>query len=196
MLYYAKITEIKDKEDLLDLFDNQGAAEHEIVLDQSVAQKAPGSAYQCLKDRLLSEDQDLCIDTIFSLGKNNREISKELQWFYENKVPLLILDIPSTADEAVSPLVVLSELYERLAAVEIRNVKTNQRRGIERGRAENKPLGRKRIPYPPGWGGYYQKWQRKEITTTEFMKWTRLKKGTFYNLVKQYKERIAMGKEA
>ena len=51
-----------------------------------------------------------------------------------------------------------------------------------------KPTGRPKATYPANWKEVYTKWQNKEITATKGMELTGLKRNTFYNLAKQYKE--------
>ena len=42
----------------------------------------------------------------------------------------------------------------------------------------------------------YVKWEQKKITSAEFKSLTGLKKGTFYNLIKQYRRMLSSAKEA
>ena len=51
-----------------------------------------------------------------------------------------------------------------------------------------RPTGRPKATYPANWEEVYTKWQNKEITATKCMELTGLKRNTFYNLAKQYKE--------
>ena len=85
----------------------------------------------------------------------------------------------------------LCDWYSLAAAAEIKNVKEKQREGIKKSQEENITLGRKRIPYPSNWESAYSKWENKEISATEFMEMTGLKKRTLYNLIKQYKKQVA-----
>lgn len=47
-------------------------------------------------------------------------------------------------------------------------------------------VGRKKFAYPDNWDYLYTKWKNKEISTTDFLKLSKLRKGTFYHLVKDY----------
>lgn len=47
-------------------------------------------------------------------------------------------------------------------------------------------VGRKKFAYPDNWNYLYTKWKNKEISTTDFLKLSKLRKGTFYHLVKDY----------
>lgn len=81
----------------------------------------------------------------------------------------------------------MDDIFTYLAQKEIRKVKDAQAKGIETLKQDNRAYGRKRIPYPKDWEFLYDKWEKGEISATDFMKEAGLKKGTFYNLVKQYK---------
>ena len=187
MLYYAKITLKSNPEDIRKSFYDAGADDSQIYMDDSNAQKQPGSVYDLLKEKLRITHEPLTIDTVLSLGKNAREIFKELNWFTDNHVKLIILDVPCSMQDSAVPLEILRELYGSLADKEISNLKRNQRIGIEQAKAENRPLGRQKIPYPKNWVEQYERWEAKEISAAEFQESVGLKKGTFYNLIKQYR---------
>lgn len=187
MIYYAKILAKSDVKAVYEQFIAHGAKEESIIFDTSSAQKREGGIFQNLKSQLCRNDESLVIDSLQSLGKTNREISNELQWFVANNISIVVLDIPSTSCCSVAPITVLSEVYLKLAAIEKQNVKENQALGIQAAREAKKPLGRSKIPYPSNWEEVYRLWERKEITITEFMELTGLKRGTLYNLLKQYK---------
>lgn len=196
MLYYARYTTKKNTSDLFKQFKKAGASNDQVIIDRNVLQKVNGSVYTNLKERLLDENEALCIDSLSSLGKNNREIYKELSWFQENNIPLHIINIPASFQKKCDPVELLTEAYFLLAETEIENVRTMQKKGIRNAQENQKPLGRTKIPYPDNWDENYRKWEKKEISSSEFIKKTGLKKGTFYNLLKQYRKKIAVEKEA
>lgn len=196
MIYYAKIAPKAAPDDVRDIFLAHDAEPNSIFIDQSAAPKSAEGIYQAIKAHIKKTSKTLVVDTISSLGKTSREISNELNWFKENQIKLIILDIPSTMMETASCIDTLSELYSSLASVEIENVKVSQKEGILAARKINKTLGRKRIPYPDNWAEAYSLWVQKQITVTEFMQMTGLKKGTLYNLIKQYKEQGLVEKNA
>lgn len=197
MLYYSKITARSDRDAVYINFINYGGTEENIVLDISTSQKKEESVYQRIKTELLEKREGIVIDSLASLGKNNREIAKELQWFADNNIQLKVLNIPSTMVEKASPTQILAEAYQHLAEIEIRNVKKSQLAGIQKAQDEKRTLGRKKIPYPKNWEENYKLWKMEKITAVEFMQAVGLKKGTFYNLLKQYNQKqVVMAKEA
>ncbi len=196
MIYYAKTSLNGTFEAALELFKTHGISAEDVIWDNSVVQKNSNSVFQKIKTDLLKSHDTLVIDSVNSLGKNNREISKELNWFRQNNIPLFILSVPTSLENSTSAINTLTELYSSLAAIEINNVKTQQKIGIAKARANNTTFGRKRIPYPDNWAENYCLWKEKKITANEFMEATKLKKGTLYNLIKQYKDSEAVAKNA
>lgn len=188
MVYYGKVSVSNPRDKVLALFQSNGILPEQVNLDYSTAPKAPGSPWQTLKEELLGSREPLTVDSIVSLGKNNREIYKELKWFKDNHLPLRILSIPSSHCGSEQALAVLCDVYGQLAEVEIQNSKRQQKPGEAGVSGYNKPLGRSKIPYPPNWDKVYASWRGGEITATEAMSLTGLKRGTFYNLAKRYQE--------
>ena len=196
MIFYSKITAKNNMDSDYHLFQSYGATEDNMILDTSLAPKKQGSVFHKVKDSLINNNMTLVIDSLRSLGKTNREIAKELQWLRENKISLKVIDLPVTFEDNVDPIKLLAEVFTHLSALEIQNVKEKQAEGIKKSQQQNKPLGRKRIPYPSNWEVLYWKWEKKEITISEFKELSGLKKGTLYNLIKQYKNEIQIAKEA
>lgn len=191
MRYYAKISINNKIEEARERLINRGAGEEEIVFDMEKAPKRDDSLYTNFKNSLLREREALTIDTISSLGKNYREIAKELQWFNSNSIPLYIADLDFTYKAEVIPYVALEQLLSNLAEVETKNVKGAQKTGIAKAKAANKSYGRPRIAYPDNWERDFLLWKNGNITATEFMARSGLKKGTFYNLIKEYKRKLS-----
>ena len=80
--------------------------------------------------------------------------------------------------------------YSRLCTeIEKDNVKKAQKTAIESYLREKgkSNYGRQKLPYPSNWEQDYALWKNGEITATEFMRRSGLKKGTFYNMIKEYK---------
>lgn len=196
MIYYARLTAKKSIEELYSVFYGLGALRDEIIIDMDSLQKEAGSTYMSLRTELQQTNEKLCIDSLSSLGRNYREISKELHWLCGNNIELIVADIPSSQNEKCSPVNLLAETYSLLANTEIENVKKKQKQGIRAAQENQKPLGRTRIPYPENWAENYMKWEQKKITSAEFLSLTGLKKGTFYNLIKQYRIMLSSAEEA
>lgn len=73
-------------------------------------------------------------------------------------------------------LSLLNEVYTELQGVQIDDMPMHPLKA-----------GRKKAIYPEGWEELYAEWKRKNITTTEFLRKSGLKKATFYNLLGEYR---------
>lgn len=73
-------------------------------------------------------------------------------------------------------LSLLNEVYTELQGVQIDDIPMHPLKA-----------GRKKAIYPEGWEELYSEWKRKNITTTEFLRKSGLKKATFYNLLGEYR---------
>jgi len=66
------------------------------------------------------------------------------------------------------------------------NLLERQKEGIKIAKDKGKYKGRKKINYPSNWNEIYNKWKHREITGTAAMKELKLKRNTFYKLVKEF----------
>ena len=55
--------------------------------------------------------------------------------------------------------------------------------------------GRTKLDFPENWEELYTKWEKKEITSGEFIKQSGLKKASFYNLMTEYRKIIEMNEK-
>ena len=186
MIYYSKITTKHTKNKAIELFKLNKIPLNLVTFDEGNQYKVNGSVYNTIKEKLLKGDKMLTIDVINSLGKNNREIANELKWMLENNISLIVLDISQTKVKGVNACLFLYEVYKKLADVEIANVKKAQRAGIDTALNNNSRYGRPKIEYPKNWNELYMKWKDKKISSGEFIKFSGLKKPTFYKMLKEY----------
>ena len=57
---------------------------------------------------------------------------------------------------------------------------------VEIPRKKRGNAGRKKVAFPDNWDELYEKWKKYEITSSEFIEKTGLKKATFYNMLAEY----------
>ena len=77
-------------------------------------------------------------------------------------------------------------MLSSIAEQERKTIKLRQQEGIAAAKLKGKHLGRKATKFPDEWEELYPLWIGGEITAKEFMKKSKLKKTTFYKLVKVY----------
>jgi len=77
-------------------------------------------------------------------------------------------------------------LFGALAELERENILSRQKEGIEAAKARGKKLGRPAMEFPKGWVGAYSSWKAGETSPTEAAKELKLKRPTFYLMVKRW----------
>ena len=66
------------------------------------------------------------------------------------------------------------------------NLLERQKEGIKIAKDKGKYKGRKKINYPTNWQEIYDKWKHREITGATAMQELKLKRNTFYKLIKEF----------
>lgn len=151
--------------------------------------------YEALKEVLRPGDT-LYIHQLTQLGRNNAEISEELQQLKQMKIIIRILDLPTTMIgvkpnkqkpsfmlmETVNNLLV--EVMSVIAENELKKTRKRQSEGIVSAKRKGVKFGRPPIQFPDNFPVIYGKWKSKKITGVKAMKLLNLKKTSFYKLVK------------
>ena len=129
------------------------------------------------------------------MGRNKEAIKNELQYFKNNKIRVIIDDLPTTKTQysddttaaAVMDMVnnILIEVLGMMAEQERQHIKERQKEGIAAAKEKNKHLGGPKAEKPENWGEVYAEWHAGNITAVEAMKQTGLTKSTFYRFVQQ-----------
>ena len=80
---------------------------------------------------------------------------------------------------------ILIEVLGTIAQQERETTRQRQAEGIQAAKSKGKHLGRPKVVKPDNWEEVTQRWRAGEITATEAMRQTGLKRGTFYAFAKQ-----------
>ena len=104
-----------------------------------------------------------------------------------------VLDLPTTmidypaGQEWVLDMVnnILTEVLSSIAQQERVTIRQRQQEGIAAAKAKGKHLGRPGLVIPENWMEVYSAWKNGEITAKVAMERTRLKRTSFYKLVKE-----------
>lgn len=170
--------------------------EENIVVDKVSGKDFNRPGYQALKGALgLRKGDVLYVKSLDRLSRSKSDIKSELIWFKENGIALRILDLPTTmmelapGQEWIQDMVnnILIEVMASLAEQERLQIRQRQAEGIAAAKEKGKHLGRPRIPVPENWGMVYGRWAAGEITAKEAMRVSGLKRGKFYEMVRQQK---------
>jgi DNA invertase Pin-like site-specific DNA recombinase len=81
---------------------------------------------------------------------------------------------------------ILIEVLSSIAEQERLTIRQRQREGIDAAKKNGKHLGKIATIYPDNWDENYKLWIANKITARGFMSATKLKRTTFYKLLKNY----------
>ena len=170
-----------------------------IYTDQNTGKNFNRPRYTVLRDDILRKGDTLIITELDRLGRNKKDTLKELQFFKEKEIRVMILELPTTLQDlsrlnnSMAEMIMetinnmLIELYATMAQAEVEKKEKRQREGIEamKARGEWDRYGRPRIKLPENFDEVVGRWKAGEITAVKAMELTGLKKTTFYKVVKR-----------
>lgn len=146
---------------------------------------------------MLRQGDLLIMTSIDRMGRDYTEIKREWQRLTEElKVDVKILDMPlldtssfelektTLEKKFISDLVL--QILSYVAEKERKQIKKNQKDGIEVARKAGKQIGRPKLQYPENWKQIYADWQEGKKTTSEAVQEAGVEKRSFYNLAKRY----------
>ena len=170
-----------------------------IYTDQQTGKNFNRPRYQVLKEDILRSGDTLIITELDRLGRNKQDTLKELRYFQDKGIRVMILEIPTTTqdlsklDNSMAKMIMetinnmLIELYATMAQAEIEKKEKRQQEGIEakKARGEWDKYGRPKAEKPSNWDEVIAQWNNGEITAVKAMELLNVKKTTFYKLLKQ-----------
>ena len=171
----------------------------ELFLDQRTGKNFDRPEYGVLK-RIIDDGDTLIITEVDRLGRNKADTMKELRWFQEHGIRLLILEIPTTLmdiskmDNELAQLMLstinnmMVELYVSMAEAEMHKKEKRQREGLEELRKSGNwdKMGRPRKMSQVEFNMQYERVANGEISPFKPMKELGLNKSTYYNYKKAY----------
>ena len=165
-----------------------------IVVDKQSGKNMDRPGYNALKGIFgLRPGDVLYIVSLDRLSRNKEDIKKELAWFKENKIRLMILDLPSSMiqvpenQEWIIEMIqnILIEVLASMAEQERLIIRKRQREGIEAAKKKGKHLGRPYLKVPENFDEVYARWKSGEITARAAQKMLGMSSASFYRLVKK-----------
>ncbi len=170
-----------------------------VFCDKQTGKNFNRPEYQFIRNRIQPGDT-LIITEMDRLGRNKVEILKELQYFKEKGIYVIILEIPTTQQdysqlgsemaklimEAVNNM--LLEVYAVMAQVEIEKKEKRQREGIDtkKLRGEWDDYGRPAAMDYKRFAAAYTRVVNREIGPTDLRRELGLTHSTFYRYRAQY----------
>lgn len=169
-----------------------------IIVDKQSGKDLERPGYHALKGALgLRPGDTLYIKSLDRLSRNKEDIKNELQWFKDNNVRLMILDLPTSmvqvpkGQEWIIEMInnILIEVLSSIAEQERVTIKARQKEGIEAAKKKGKNMGRPRVVCPADFSNIYQTWKSGKITAKQAINSLQMSRSTFYRMVKKYEEK-------
>jgi DNA invertase Pin-like site-specific DNA recombinase len=156
-----------------------------------------------LKEEILESGDVLIVTELDRLGRNKEATLKELRFFKDNGIRVMVLELPTTLidlsamENSMARMMLetinnmMIELYASMAQVEIEKREKRQREGIEqkKARGEWDDYGRPRIMSLDEFSTHYRLVQQGKKKPFELMRELGMTKPTFY----RYKNQIEKG---
>ena len=191
---YARVSSTSQNLDRQLLKLEQYVPKENIIVDKKSGKNLEREGYQALKGPMgLRKGDTLYITSLDRLSRKKSHIRDELQWFQKNGIILKVIELPTTMIEFpenqawIRDMVnnILIEVLSSIAEQERITIRQRQREGIEAAKKSGIYLGRPQIHKPENWDEVMDAWNRNEITAKEAMKLLKLKKSTFYRMLKE-----------
>lgn len=167
-----------------------------IVVDKVSGKNLERPGYQALKGPLgLRPGDVLYIKSLDRLSRRKTDIKKELQWFKDNGIRLMIIDLPTSmirvpeGQDWIIEMIenIIIEVLASVAEQERETILERQREGIDAAKEKGKHLGRPRLVPPDNWDEIMDKWKAGKISAKKAMELCGLKRSSFYKLMKSKK---------
>lgn len=177
---------------------SQYVAVENIIVDKQSGKDLERPGYHALKGALgLRSGDTLYIKSLDRLSRNKEDIKNELQWFKDNNVRLMILDLPTSmvqvpeGQEWIIEMInnILIEVLSSIAEQERVTIRARQKEGIEAAKKNGKQFGRPEVACPTEFPKIYLSWKSGEITAKQAMSSLQMSKSTFYRMVKKHEEK-------
>lgn len=180
-----------------------GIEERFIFIEKATGKNFDRPVYQTMKN-IIREGDVIYFDALDRLGRNYEGIIEE----WKEITRKLGADIIVLENEALfnsqkyremGDIGKLMEdmfltLLSYVAEQEIKKRHQRQMEGQAVARAKGVHMGRPKLQLPPNFMEIYQEWQDKKITAVEAMKMTRMKKSSFYKMVKSISNSVRVTK--
>lgn len=155
------------------------------------------TGYQYMK-KCLEPGDTLVIKELDRIGRNQTELKREWQYFKDNEINVRVLDLPALNinydDENIKPLVkminnIIFEIMCWKAQDERETIRKRQAEGIAVAKANNVKFGRPKTKIPDNFIEVCSRWKNGDITATEAINLTGLKRTNFYKIASNLKVR-------
>jgi DNA invertase Pin-like site-specific DNA recombinase len=136
------------------------------------------------------EGDTVVVADISRLARSTRDLLSIIDTLSQKNVEFISLkeNLDTTSPQGRFILTI----FGALAELDRENILSRQKEGIEAAKARGKKLGRPAMEFPKGWERTYTSWKNGEISPTEAAKELKLKRPTFYLMIKRWEEKLQL----
>lgn len=177
-----------------------------IFTDQQTGKNFNRPRYQVMKEDVLRKGDTLIVTELDRLGRDKKETMKEIQFFKEHDVRLMVLELPtslmdvSAMENSMAQMMLecignmMLELYASMAQAELEKKEKRQREGIEqkKKRGEWDDYGRPRALPFDDFQREYEQVLSGMIRPFELIRKLNLSKPTYYRYKAQYEAEVGI----
>ncbi|OMD44054.1 recombinase family protein [Paenibacillus odorifer] len=176
----------------LEAMKEQGIHERDIFMDKQSGKDFNRVNYPLLK-RMLRKGDILYIHSLDRFGRNKEEILLEWNDITKNiQADIVVMDMPlldttqfkDSLGTFIADLVL--QILSWMAEEERERIRKRQREGIDLAIQNGVVFGRPKATLPEEFEQVYVRWKSGDITAVHAMRELRVKKTTFYKLVREY----------
>ncbi|WP_211656310.1 recombinase family protein [Planococcus alpniumensis] len=180
----------------LEAMRKMGINERDIYLDKQSGKNFERVNYQLLK-RVIRKGDILYIHSLDRFGRNKEEILQEWNDLTKNiEADIVVLDMPlldttqykDSMGTFIADLVL--QILSWMAEEERERIRKRQREGIDLALQNGIRFGRSPVLASEEFKVVYRKWKAGELTAVEAMKELKIKKTTFYKLVRNFESEV------
>lgn len=175
-----------------------------IFTDQQTGKNFNRPRYQVMKEDVLRTGDTLIITEIDRLGRNKQDTMKELSYFKEKGIRIMVLELPTTLidlsamDNSVSAMMLecinnmMLELYTSMAQAEINKKDKRQAEGItaKKARGEWSDYGRPRKMEFKDFCIAYKNILDQTLRPVDFMRKYNISPSAYYRYKKEYETKF------
>ena len=174
------------------LFRSQDDAMKELGVDKVFIEKVSGKSANRpeLKKMLeyVREGDIVVVAEISRLARSTRDLLNLMDTLADKKVGFV--SIKEAIDTTTAQGRFILTIFGALAELERDYILSRQKEGIDSAKVRGVKLGRPAKEFPKHWEKTYTSWKSGEISPTEAAKELKLKRPTFYLMVKRWEDHI------
>lgn len=200
---YARVsTKEQNEARQIESLKAQGIDERHIFIDKESGKNFDRAQYQAMIS-MLREGDEVYVHSLDRLGRNYEETKKQWEYIVNvAKAEIIVLDMPVLDTRKKNDLTgtmvtdIVLTVLTYVADKERQNILKRQKEGIALAKEKGVYKGRKPIKVDKrDFEAIYKEVENKERTNRYAMQKLGLKPNTYYNFVRDYKEKTGMWKE-